>query len=153
MAPETEAQMYRDRLINVVDRLIATMDELDADGINWKPPGDEMNSITVLATHVMGNVREIVVQQFGGAPLDRDRDAEFRAVGQSAEQLKAQWTELRAQVNGILSNLDPAILDQDFTRPRSGDVYSGRKLLMHATVHAAEHVGHAELTRDILKAG
>ena len=47
--------------------------------------------------------------------------------------------------------LDDAILDQPFTHPRRGQM-SGRAILMVVIRHAAEHMGHAELTRDLIRA-
>ncbi|MCB0140064.1 MAG: DUF664 domain-containing protein, partial [Caldilineaceae bacterium] len=38
-----------------------------------------------------------------------------------------------------------------FTHPRRGQM-SGRAILMVVMRHAAEHMGHAELTRDLLYA-
>jgi hypothetical protein len=152
VATQTEAQMYHERIVDTVGRIIATLDGLSGEDVNWKPPADATNSLYVLATHMLGNLHENIVHQLGGQPLDRDRDGEFRASGASAEQLQARWEQLKSEVAATFANLAPDALDREYTRPRSGEVLTGRKLMLNTAIHAGEHAGHAEMTRDLLKA-
>ena len=152
MASQTEAEMYHERIVTTIDRIFATLDGLSGDDLNWKAPADATNSLYVLATHVLGNVQENIAYQLGGRPLDRDRDAEFEAFGASADELRARWEQRKTEVAAVFANLAPDALDKEYTRPRSGEVLTGRKLLLNTAIHAGEHAGHAEMTRDLLKA-
>jgi hypothetical protein len=53
-------------------------------------------------------------------------------------------------VQQALENAPEAWLDQHYTHPRRGDM-TGREILIKTVRHAAEHLGHAELTRDLLR--
>ena len=44
----------------------------------WRPPAD-LNSVGNLVLHLAGNVRQLIGSELGGAPDDRDRQAEFDA--------------------------------------------------------------------------
>jgi hypothetical protein len=138
-------------VVEQVERIIACADDLGDDGVNWKPPAEETNSVYVLATHVLGNVRQNVLAILGNQPDQRDRDAEFRASGSSAAALRAQWTELREQVQATLPTLGQADLERVHDHPRRGTVTGLQTLVISAT-HAAEHAGQAELTRDLYRA-
>lgn len=148
MDRNTEIGLFGEKLIEHVERILATMDGLDRDGINWKPTSDNTNSIYVLATHTMENVKQNVMVVLGGAPDDRDRDAEFVARGESAEELLSRWATQRGQIESRLSELGPDILSREYDHPRRGRV-TGRELLLNAVAHAAEHAGQTELTRDL----
>ena len=152
MASQTEAEMYHERIVTTIERIFATLDGLSGDDLNWQAPAEATNSLSVLATHVLGNVQENIAYQLGGQPLDRDRDAEFEACGASADELRARWEQRKTEVAAVFANLAPGALDKEYTRPRSGEVLTGRKLLLNTAIHAGEHAGHAEMTRDLLKA-
>jgi hypothetical protein len=152
MSNQTEAQLYRDWIVTTVERIFVALDGLSGDDLNWKPPAPETNSLYVLASHMLGNLQENVMFQLGGRPLDRDRDAEFAASGASAAELRGRWEQRRAGVTDVLTRLAPEALDRQYTRPRSGQVLSGRALLLMTAIHVGEHAGHAEMTRDLLRA-
>jgi hypothetical protein len=146
-----EATTSIDPLIDGIERIIRCLDGMDADGLNWRPPAPETNSLYVLAFHTMGSVEEAVFQVLGGEPVQRDRDAEFRASGDSAEPLYARWESLKVRLRETLASLPPAAMDKEVQHRRFG-VMPGRKFLMLTVQHPAEHAGHAELTRDLYRA-
>lgn len=143
---------FSDALITAVERIIATMDGLDADGINWKPQAAQpTNSLYVLAVHTMANAEQTVVSVLGGENLPRDRDAEFAAVGESVDWVHERWSKLKPKIQSTLAGLTFEDLDREYDHPRRGR-QTGWWMLVMTTNHANEHVGHAELTRDLLKA-
>jgi len=83
-----------------------------------------------------------------GGSDDRDRDAEFRAAGDSTEPVERRWHELRAELRERLAALPPERMDEALTHPRQGAM-TGREVLLLVATHAAEHLGQAELTRDL----
>lgn len=139
------------RLISdTVDELIGCLEGLSSDDLNWSPLNDA-NSLYVLATHTMGNVRFNVLGGICDVPVQRDRDAEFVATGSSADEIKASWSELRGKISDRVMDLPPDRLDREKEHPGRG-LITGRESLIVVARHAAEHFGQAQLTRDLLKA-
>ena len=133
-----------------VDRLVECLDGLQADELNWSPLKNA-NSLYVLATHMMGNIEQNVQGGICDEPIQRDRDAEFRAKGSSADAIKRRWRELRDRISDCLEDAPDTRLDRKKEHPGRG-LITGRERLIIVARHAAEHLGHAELTRDLLKA-
>lgn len=146
----TEVALYMDRITRVVERFIAAGEGLSEEEINWKP-AEGANSIYVLATHTMGNVRENIVQLLGGEDVGRDRDSEFVATGRGVDGLREAWAALQVRIAAVLDALDAGALDRDYARPRGGETLPGRGILLQTAMHAAEHAGQAELTRDLVR--
>lgn len=139
-------------LADTITRLLACLDGLDAAQLNWRPPVEGGNSVYILAVHTLANVEESVIEVLGGEPVGRIREQEFVAQGDSAAALQARWAALQPRVRTTLTTLTPEILAREHRHPRRG-LMSGRDVLLRTLRHAAEHLGHAELTRDWLKAG
>jgi hypothetical protein len=152
MPSQTEAQLYHAYIIATVDLIFAALDGLSDDDLNWAPPAPATNSLSALATHMLGSLQETFVYQLGGQPLDRDRDAEFDASGVSADELRNRWEQRKAEIAAVMTQLASDALDKEYTRPRTGQVRTGRAMLLTAAIHAGEHAGHAELTRDLVQA-
>jgi hypothetical protein len=141
-----------DALIMAIERIIATLDGLDRDGLNFKPEASQpTSSVYVLAVHTMANAEMTVLSMLDGQNRPRDRDAEFAAIGESREWVDDRWAELKPQLQDAIAGFTPEHLDKEYEHPRRGKMTGWEALLMAAT-HANEHVGHAELTRDMLKA-
>ena len=145
-----EVDIYWRRISDTVDELVACLEGLDGDALNWSPL-DDANSLYVLATHTMGNVRHNFLNVLCGLPITRDRDAEFVARGASAAEIEARWDDLKAQISEAIEELPDAELDRDKNHPHRG-VITGRDVLVVVAGHAAEHYGQAQLTRDLARA-
>lgn len=144
-----DIQTYFDRISWAVETILAAGKGMDSEMLNASPVPGEANSIYVLSTHIMGNLRQGIVSLFGGAEDHRDRDAEFVARGDSIDDLYAAWEDLKPQIEATMAKLTPEILEQRIVHPRRGEM-NGWAVLLHTAMHAAEHAGHAELTRQIL---
>lgn len=144
-------QAFTDKIVEYIERILATCDGLDEAGINWKPVGTDTNSIYVLATHTMGNVRQNALAILGGQEDQRDRDAEFVARGNSAQELQEQWADLKPRVVDALGKIGLAELTHEYPHPRRGTI-TGLGVLMLAATHAGEHAGQAELTASLNRA-
>ena len=145
-----EVDIYWRRISDTVDELVACLEGLDSDSLNWSPL-DDANSLYVLATHTMGNVRHNFLNVLCGLPITRDRDAEFVARGASAAEIEARWDDLKDQISAAIEDLPDAELDRDKNHPHRG-VITGRDVLVVVAGHAAEHYGQAQLTRDLARA-
>lgn len=113
-----------------LDRLVALALALDETGLAWRPPGPETNSVHVLTIHTLGNAEENILQTLCGTLVGREHDAEFTQAGAAVA---------------------PGELDRARPHPRRGTL-SGRAVLIVVARHAAEHLGQAELTRDLWRA-
>lgn len=133
-----------------VERLLACLDGLDEAALNWRPLPNA-SSLYNLATHIIGNIEETVLGVICGHQVVRDRDAEFSAVGSDTVALRARWQGLEAQITQDLTHLTPINLDRPRLHPRRGMV-SAWEILIVVARHAAEHLAHAELTRDLFLA-
>ena len=88
MQDPREVDLYWHKITETVDELVACLEGLDGESLNWSPL-DDANSLYVLATHTMGNVRHNLLNVLCGMPITRDRDAEFVATGASAADRSA----------------------------------------------------------------
>jgi DinB superfamily len=131
-----------------LERMMAIVRECSVEQLNWRPPAEGANSIYALATHTFANARVNVIQVLCGRPIDRDREAEFRSVATEENATIPQWPAIRAELRAAVAALSDADLDRLCEHPARGEV-TGREVLMILARHAAEHVGHAELTRDL----
>lgn len=131
-----------------IDRIIACLNSLPEDDLNWHPI-ETANSLYVLATHILGTTEENIIGVLSGQKVKRQREAEFKTTGTSAEPIRSKWSELRDRVKQCLEQLPSGELDREREHPRRGQL-TGREVLIVVARHAAEHMGQAGLTRDLL---
>ncbi len=144
----TEIESLWNYIKRSIDRIFSCLEGLDEEDLNWRPLRNA-NSLYILATHVIANVESNILGVLCGLEISRNRDNEFKARGSSAEPLKQRWYELQGKISMNLSELPPGALDKEYIHPRLGKI-TGRDNFIVIARHIAEHVGHAELTRDLL---
>ena len=150
-ATSGEISVFADAIVAKIERIIRCLDGQDADGLNWRLPAPATNSLYVLASHMMGSVEWCILDVLGRQPVARDRAAEFSAHGDSAEPLYARWSELAPRLHAALAALPATALETTREIPPLGAM-TGQAFLLFIAQHCAEHMGHAELTRDLLNA-
>lgn len=150
MPSNPEIALFWRYIVSSLDRLVACLDNLSTAEINWRPL-PTANSLYVLAIHTLANAEENLLGTLCGLPVARQRQAEFAAEGVSAEVIYQQWQSLRRHLKQHLVTLPTTALNELRQHPRRG-VVTGRDLLIIVARHAAEHLGQAELTRDLLQA-
>jgi hypothetical protein len=146
-----EGTLFWRYIASSLDRMIACLDGLTVEELNWRPAAPGANSLYALAVHTLGNAEENLLGLLGGQPVRRERAAEFVVEADSAGTLGTYWDELRQRLAATLTSLTPAALDRSYAHPRRGTI-AGRDVLIVVARHAAEHLGQAELTRDLLQA-
>lgn len=134
-----------------LDGFMEILDSLTIDEVNWRPSVSGSNSIYALTAHTLGNVRMHVFRVFLGQTIDRDRNGEFRSVADPSNVPIPGWPVLRSEVEAALGGLPPEAMDHIFEHPVFGPL-TGREVLMVMMRHTAEHLGHVELTRDLIVA-
>lgn len=136
--------------------LRAGVEGLPGEALDWKPAGDDTNSIAVLVTHVLHSTRSWLSVALGATLPDRDRDSEFRAKSDDAKALLDFMADFSAQIVGIIDSAK----DVDWTTPRKTHARPGDApetvpaawALLHAIEHLREHIAHVGLTRQLWEA-
>ena len=143
----SETRTYIERFRELRGDVLKTLDGVGAAGLNWKPTRKDTNSLFVLATHLIGSERGWIHQVVGQRAVERDRNAEFRARGPSAEGLREAFDAVARTSDEILSALTPAELDVE----RTGNYgpHSVRWCILHMIEHYSEHSGQMSLTRQL----
>lgn len=135
-----------------LDGMIAIVTELGDEAANRRPDLPGANSPYVILTHCLG-----VMEYWGGGvvagrPIQRDRDAEFRAAGEVAE-LVTRTRRARGQLQADMANLDPFAPPRT-ARPGSSTPRNASQggALIHLYEELAQHRGQMEGCRDVLLA-
>lgn len=136
-----------------LDGMVRIVQDLGDDLASTRPDLPGANSPFAILTHCLGVIHAWAGHRVAGRPLDRDRDAEFRARGAVAD-LVAQVGEVRRQLH---EDVRAAAFDESL-RITDGHVLehgirTQRAALLHVLEELAQHHGQMEITRDVLRAG
>ncbi len=150
MNEKEELDFIWGRIAGNVDRLMACFDGLSDDQVNWKPL-DNASTLYFLAAHTMSVINNNVLGTVCGKNVSRTREAEWMALGKSPAPLIKAWADLKNDITAAIAGLPANAVAQDYPHPKRGSI-PGREVLISAVRHSAEHMAHAELTRDLVKA-
>ncbi len=147
---ETLFADYLDRLETLHRHLDQALDGLSVAGLDWTP-GPGMNSLAVIVTHLTGAERFWIGDVAGRRPSGRVREEEFHVQGLNSETLRAGMAKNLALAREVLAELSLAGLGQERNvageeRPRTAGW-----ALLHALEHTGLHLGHVQLTRQLLE--
>jgi hypothetical protein len=133
-------------VLNVVDRL-------GDDLINEHPRVAAGSSPYALVTHILGAVEFWVGHMVLGEDSTRVRDDEFIASGTTAELHRAvvAWLDRLAERKLPLADATELFAVPQTQTPLGGEWTVGAALI-HAYEELAQHLGHLEVTADILLA-
>jgi len=138
------------------DTLRRVVDGLSAEALNWRPAGDETNSIAVLTTHAMHATRLLLHIATGQPHQDlRNRPAEFAATVDGPGPLLQLIDDLGADCIAALDDAGRVEWDEMRQRKRSnGEIVetSAAYALIQAVVHLRGHTDEASLTRHMWRA-
>ena len=137
-------------LARLSGQILAQLEAVPAEALNWQPPLTDANSLYVIAQHTAAAGEWLTLSVACGQPMTRDRDAEFRGQGDLAA-LRARYEHWLADAGVALSGLSDADLAEVRRYPTAaGPVErSVAGILVHAVSHTANHLGHIELTRQL----
>lgn len=142
-------------LSNVYEQLKAMHEEvsrsiqgLGPEALDWTP-GEEINPMGVLATHISGAERYWIGDVAGSDPSGRDRPAEFRVKNQEASSLQKRLDETLAHSQGVLEKISLENLGELRMSPRDGSEFTVGWSLIHALDHTALHTGQIQIMRQL----
>jgi hypothetical protein len=133
------------------------LEGLPDEALNWKPGGEDTNSIAVLTTHVLHSTRSWISTAVGAPLPDRDRDSEFRVKAQQTPELLSLLDDFSAQILSLLNSageVDWSANRRTHMRPDPDlpDYVPASFALLHAIEHFGQHVAHVSLTRQLWEA-
>ncbi len=145
----------RDMLDEALDDLHTAVDGCTADELNRRPGGAQTNGLAVIATHALHSTRAWLSLAVG-APLPlRDRPAEFAVVVEDPAAFMVDFDGLATSCRSALAAdrvFDPALVGTAPWRP--GELaeapVTAAWALLFALAHLQEHVGHAQLSRQVV---
>ncbi|PON16538.1 hypothetical protein C2W62_17930 [Candidatus Entotheonella serta] len=148
--PETFLGFVNDAL----NGMAGILEDLGNDLINQRPDLPDANSPYIIMAHCVGLTHYWIGRVCAGRPYARDRDGEFRAQGRLADMQQA--------VRDLQSQLAQDIQRVQVDQPAAGELdgrhadlhhLKQRDFLMRCYKELAQHHGHMDLTRDILRRG
>lgn len=122
---------------------------LSTEQLDWRPLEGE-NSIAVLAVHIAGAEKFWVGDCITRYPTNRDRPAEFATEGVDGQTLSHELDGALEFVSSALAKLPDEVLTEFRDHPRTGEQISVAWALNHVIQHTALHLGHMQLTRNLL---
>lgn len=126
---------------------------LTAEQLDTRPAGEDSNPLGVIAIHALGSTRAWLSLATDTPPPPRDRDAEFRTVVEDTGAFLADVDERIADILALIDaaeNFDAARSEvPGWLPPGEGEPVTAAWALHHALAHLGEHVGHAQLTRQL----
>jgi uncharacterized damage-inducible protein DinB len=142
--------------VELLDRslqaLRGTVDRLSAEQLNARP-ADGANPLAVIVAHALGATESWISLAVGADLPPRDRAAEFHAVVSDPTLFLAEVDHRSAACRGLIERaetFDPARTGFARWTSEPDEPVTAAWALLHALEHLSEHVGHAELTRQLL---
>lgn len=155
-APDERAQ-YADLLGWLLTR-IAEAVEVTPPALLDRAPYEGATAVGAIAAHVHGATVAWALGIGAGQDVSRNRVAEFASSGVPATELAAALRSLASQIESALRALAPAGLDEVVTPTKAlfgeGEPHAmpRRRGFASAIRHCAIHLGHLEMTADLLRA-
>lgn len=151
-----ERAVYADLLSWLLTR-IAEIVEATPPGLLDRAPYEGATSVGAIAAHVHGATVAWALGIGAGHDVNRDRAAEFASAGVPASDLAAGLRGLGERIEIALNSLDTARLDETVTPTQAlfgeGTPHAmpRRRGFASAIRHCAIHLGHLEMTADLLR--
>lgn len=133
-------------------QMLAVAARVGESKINERPIGPETNAIAALIIHCCGVVEFWLGHVALAEPSDRDRDAEFSRTATLSE-LAAHVADARGRARSHLERLE-----EGDGRDEGGRQFllerdaSDASVVLHVLEELYQHLGHMELTADVLTA-
>lgn len=135
--------------------LLAELEKTSGEELNRPVKIPEANSLFAIATHTLGANRAWILGFVGGRQIQRNRDAEFAASG-TFDELRAGFDEFILAMHEVLDAVPDAEMERETAAPGYRPEYAGsprtvRDCVQHMIDHTALHLGHAQVTRQLLQ--
>jgi len=131
-----------------------TVAEFPPEALNWKPAGEDTNSVAVLATHSLHSTHSWLSTALGEPLPDRDRDSEFRVNADDPAALIDLFDRMSSECTALFDREPTMDWARSAARTRGPDASDAIEVpaawaLLHAIEHLREHLGQMQLTRQL----
>ena len=147
MHPEVEK--YWEQAERIHNEIFKWSEGLSDERLNWRPPGEDTNTLGNLMSHIMGGQFFSIVERVGGVTTNRDRTSEFRNPV-TRNWLVERRAEVERRIRETLDKLTPADLGR-VLKTQAGEM-TVDKWLANVLSHFSGHMGQGILTRKLLNA-
>ena len=158
----TEIDNYRRMFRDLYGQVDEVLDGMDTEALLFKPfetspRKGPSGSVGWILAHAVSSTVYLMRQAeyaagkiaWDGVAGDQGAD-EFNAANHDTAVMQARAKRTLATVNAILDGLTPADLDAERPHPRRPErQLATRWCITHAIDHLSQHIGHAQLTRQI----
>ena len=144
-----EAEAVWEQYERVLGETFKWADGLTDEQLNWRPTGQDTNTLGNLISHILGASMFAISERIGGQPMQRDRQAEIMTMV-TREMLNRRRADLEKLVRETLEKLPPADMERVVTMPAGGGQTTVLKLLVYTVSHLSQHMGQVIVTRKIL---
>ena len=162
MSPTTELATYRRLYAEKFREIEQLLAELPSEALLWKPfersPWQgASNELGLIIAHAVSSTvyllrqAEWMLGRIEWEHVDGDEGPqEFGLANHDPAYLRARAQRTHAYVEQFLDSLTPADLDGSRPHPRRPDrQLTVRYSIQHAIEHMSQHIGHAQLTRQL----
>ncbi len=159
MSDQTDPILVAARAIfdEALEALGGSLTDARSEALNWRPAGEDTNSLAVLGVHAMHSTRSWLSVAMGAELPARDRDSEFLAKADDAAALREVIDQIGGECRALLELPAPAdwgVMRKTHARPSPDwpTEVSAAWALLHALEHLREHAGQMLLTRQLFEA-
>jgi len=133
-----------------LNRLINEIESYTKEENLWIVDHQITNSAGNLALHLVGNLNTFIAGVIGKSGYIRKRDEEFSLKNIPRSQLIEMVTDTKAAVDKTLSEMDPALLNEEYPIAVFKDPLTYQFFLLHLSSHFTYHLGQINYHRRIL---
>lgn len=151
----SEIENYLQRLEDLHDQVKVLVGKISPANLDWQPfkvDGEQTsNSMAMLVTHICGAEHFWVGEVIGELPPTRNRDSEFATKNTSQTELFHLLQQTSKESRAILAALTPHQLEG--YRVVDDRQVSVRWAVLHVIDHTALHLGHMQMTYQLMTGG
>ena len=151
----SELENYLQRLEDLRGQIENLITGVAPDQLNWRPieaaMEQQINSLAVLVAHTCGAEHFWIGEVIGGKTPTRNRQIEFKTQTNSHTELFHLLHQTSIETREILLALPPDALNSN--REVEAREVPVRWALLHVVDHTALHLGHMQMTYQLLSGG
>ena len=147
----SEIGTYCQRIKDLNKQVSDFVRDIPVDGLNWRPPYENVNSLAVLASHIAGAQRFWILEVIGKQTATRDRAEEFKTIVSNGDELSATLSRTFGEVDDTLASLSAT--DPGEIRQADGKDVPIRWGIIHIIDHTALHFGQMQLMYQLWSNG
>jgi hypothetical protein len=128
------------------ERYSKVVEGMPEEALNWRPGNEETNSVAQLVRHVTAVQSVLLGRAIDDVP-PYDHAQSLRNDPATKDELLGLIAAAKARKSAQLARADELDLSEEVETPR-GPVLRARYVI-HSADHGQEHLGHAELTKQL----